>query len=787
MARSHHGGMPRAQSAASSLNASLNGSLNRTAGASSLPRLNSSAGFGGKGRQVGSPPATASTTVPGWSPQSSSPASRQSLHGGIVGAGLGGGGFAEDPFCMPDERWLGKTLLPAGHSKRNSLADTLQVTGSGALNRTMPRPDSATALPALPPAFSRPLSPKPQQQAQHLQQVLESVQSSQAPSLELGQQAIPQSYFPVDDHMFGSPLQSSRAPMPRRQVWKGSSATQPQADPFLRVVPLGQWLQELGLINDNPRATFPMRQRSAQQLDYENMLVTGRSWNGFATDPGAGTAKERAKLDRAFVEHLAMLAKTRMLPLPELGEDLQIWRLKLHDRTARKRLADLFGRHMLKKKPGLDDFGLRRRPGEDDEDASGKDKRSAGYKPSGYDSADLFGDTGGGSSASRNIGGGGGGYRPPAGRSVAPSSGKTDQIGKPEDDGTDADGAKAREASQKDLDDEEERKRRLRRQQKEGEDDANSREKTDDKDNRPQIEGAHGESDLQQTDPHGKGRDQGNFNLDSGDMKATDFEAEEPPPRGLFRIKDPGARPSSEGGTLFPSLRRGRKRGDGGEEDEDEEEEEEIEEPSPPATAPLPTKRKEFRSNLQQEFREAIRVAWERALAEVEERWTAQQGGSVTRSLMLESDVEPSELASPEGKLSEEASVDELNTEAVKLASPPDDGLGDISKPSVTSVSLMDSGEFTEEASGNRTSSEDGFFNSMSRGDDLSESTKKLRRQRYRRYLQAGARDGLSRSRARQCWKQRVEFCRRSLGSLSALGTFAEGATGSLRLAVASR
>lgn len=57
---------------------------------------------------------------------------------------------------------------------------------------------------------------------------------------------------------------------------------------------------------------------------------------------------------------------------------------------------------------------------------------------------------------------------------------------------------------------------------------------------------------------------------------------------------------------------------------------------------------------------------------------------------------------------------------------------------------------------------------------DVGETTLRLQRKRYTMRLQARTNAALARNRSRQCWGQRVETCRRSLGTLATIGTFAE-------------
>jgi len=98
-------------------------------------------------------------------------------------------------------------------------------------------------------------------------------------------------------------------------------------------VPLTTWLQEMGV-----------------DVDMSDLLVQGRSAMNHQKRQPMSHA-QRARLDRAFVEQLDRIAWERGLPLEDLTQDLQIFRLKLHDRQARRRLHDIFGAKRRKAPP----------------------------------------------------------------------------------------------------------------------------------------------------------------------------------------------------------------------------------------------------------------------------------------------------------------------------------------------------------------------------------------------------------------------------------------------------
>lgn len=129
------------------------------------------------------------------------------------------------------------------------------------------------------------------------------------------------------------------------------------AEKMLKVVPLTLWLEELGLLSHGGAALALRKQHSEGDLTrfhgvpgdlnlgLGGLLVRGKaSFNHYNTDPLPVSAQRRARLDRAFVEHLARIAQERDLrPMGDVSEELQIFRLKLHDRQARRRFHDIFG------------------------------------------------------------------------------------------------------------------------------------------------------------------------------------------------------------------------------------------------------------------------------------------------------------------------------------------------------------------------------------------------------------------------------------------------------------
>eukprot|EP00434_Breviolum_minutum_P033707 symbB.v1.2.029826.t1/scaffold3267.1/size78208/4 len=127
---------------------------------------------------------------------------------------------------------------------------------------------------------------------------------------------------------------SNVAPLRRPSAGSAAPAWQEDSeDMSQKRVPLTTWLQEMGV-----------------DVDMSDLLVQGRSAMNHQKRQPMSHA-QRARLDRAFVEQLDRIAWERGLPLEDLTQDLQIFRLKLHDRQARRRLHDIFGAKRRKAPP----------------------------------------------------------------------------------------------------------------------------------------------------------------------------------------------------------------------------------------------------------------------------------------------------------------------------------------------------------------------------------------------------------------------------------------------------
>jgi len=220
--------------------------------------------------------------------------------------------------------------------------------------------------------------------------------------------------------------------------------------------------------------------------------------------------------------------------------------------------------------------------------------------------------------------------------------------------------------------------------------------------------------------------------------------------RGLFRIKD---EPPNLGMAyyssplLFPTLKeeksRGSKSRSGGDEDPDD---------GPPISEGMPTRppsqprRKRF--NLAEEFREAIALAWERALVEVEKAWAV--GPTETTALeriakLINKDDDEEAESFAETNVGDSQSR-ELHTS---------EEAAEEDKESLEQFSSV-FGRQISEASEEESSS-------------LAEGVKRVQRMRYARRLERRTGNTALQRRTQHCWTQRVEVCRRLLLSVDRL------------------
>jgi len=182
-------------------------------------------------------------------------------------------------------------------------------------------------------------------------------------------------------------------------------------------------------------------------------------------------------------------------------------------------------------------------------------------------------------------------------------------------------------------------------------------------------------------------------------------------PRGLFRIKDSLLDP--DGALLFPQRRPTKEKTKSKETvlREDEWFQEESEKPRSSQGESRPVSRRRF--NLAEQFREALALAWQRALQSLEDQ----------RSF-------PEQREEKDEDEEDEQSSDKEFME--------------------TWTSLFSDSDSTESLS-------------------LSESAKRLQRRRYRKRLLRRTRGNQARERTTRCWTNRMEVCRRLLESVDVL------------------
>jgi len=126
---------------------------------------------------------------------------------------------------------------------------------------------------------------------------------------------------------------SSRRPgRSSRTTWRSRSNA---PDPMLRVCPLEDWFVESGLY-ERVRNVAPAREpASTPETNDPELFVTGHAFGG---DHGFDL---RRRFDRNYLEQLHNLAKCRFMPTNDVKEDLRIWHLTLLNRPTRRKLMNL--------------------------------------------------------------------------------------------------------------------------------------------------------------------------------------------------------------------------------------------------------------------------------------------------------------------------------------------------------------------------------------------------------------------------------------------------------------
>lgn len=222
------------------------------------------------------------------------------------------------------------------------------------------RPNDDRALPFMPPAFSRGLSP-PADSSPGRTGTADSVQSD-----FYGHRPVPSGASTGLSWMSrsgGSWNKKSSSPPP----WEGASSksfsrrsssssmtstriSTFQADPMLRVVSLSSWIAESGLFNqalgEYAAAAKSGGDTSVAVKDLAEMMVKGHSII-------QGSPRGSMLLDRAALEQLNRLSRVHSLPLEDVHRDLRIWQLTLHRRPERKKINLDYGRVIRRQDDGL--------------------------------------------------------------------------------------------------------------------------------------------------------------------------------------------------------------------------------------------------------------------------------------------------------------------------------------------------------------------------------------------------------------------------------------------------
>lgn len=605
------------------------------------------------------------------------------------------------------------------------------------------QPEAAHPLPSLPPAWSRPLV-----STATLSSSLVTTLRATSPSPDR------RSTSPVVSDWTASPTGSptSRSQSPRAfgtgtlTLRRLSKTLLAATDPLLRVVPLSHWLLAHGLVQPLTTSTGPSNcsfddmARATVDTDITNfrpstgsMLIKGKSF-GQGSLSGSMRPGSSDGLSRAYVERLAQMAQERGLTLAEADEDLQIFRLVLHSRQARRRMIDLgLWRSWLR--PGADTHGI---GGRADADADTAGKAGKGKKGQGDQS--LAGSAAGGHVGSGS--GGAGGLDGGAGAGGGGAAGKMSK-GELEEEERKRREAAARAATAaaagsggagggggeqgevlagggktpkggagKEVEEEKPQEKDKAEEHEEGD-----AEGADVAEARRRMNFGAGGTRSGAASPSGAtgaGATAGGGDADE-ELARRRKDDDEPWERGaLFKVKKGVSQAETDfpDGVLLPVPPQG-VHGRGEDEDEDE---------SPPVTwMPLSS----VRGGLAEEFRQAIKEAWAK--------------------ILLEAVLSP--RAAPYMAAGGTASRTSERREAVE------DVVG--ASPTITRTVHYEGG-----ADGQGDLEEDGSMRS--------------RRSRYGRRLQAQANTAVAGSRSRQRWLQRVESCKRSLGALEAVGAFAD-------------
>ncbi|CAJ1377403.1 unnamed protein product [Effrenium voratum] len=434
-----------------------------------------------------------------------------------------------------------------------------------------------------------------------------------------------------------------------------------------QTVPLNVWLQEMGVIQ------LPIG-------DLSNMLVQGRAaYNRHATDPLPMSVAKRARLDRAFVEHLGRIAQEQQLPLGDLTEDLQIWRLKLHDRQARRRLHDIFGgrRRRAPPPPNFAKVVAEEVPAPKVKDTPAPVEEELPRAP-----------------RAPRVRGGTAEVVPEEEVPVPVPVPVTPGIRKPNT-------PKKQEEEEPEVEKPETPKVQGKEEEEEEEDEI-----------RKPVSRPVTRPEPGQPTPKAKEREAPKAEV----VPAEPVEEKVPEPRGLFRVKELAAESTA---LLFPQPKPKKEKSKDPSrqvvQDADAAFQEDSENPLSSSLS-RPASQARRRMFLAEQFREAIAAAWQKALEEVNARWSFSQ----VAAREAKEDFEDEETRSPDSDQDLEA------------------------------FSSLFSGSDSQE------------------GLSLAESAKRLQRRRYRRRLLRRTGDR-TREKTARCWTQRAEACRRLLANVDCL------------------
>jgi len=520
-------------------------------------------------------------------------------------------------------------------------------------------------------------------------------------------------------------------------------------------------------------------------------------------------------LDRAFLDHLHELAFGKNLSFDDCTEDLKILKMTLHDRQARRRLLDLFGADLLAAllaKAKMGNF-LVAKKGEGDgssqgDGPDGKKKRGdydynfgpgGGRKGGRGDGADGEGRDGkGGFGGAGGMGGGAGGY------GAGGSPGGRGANGEGEfDDETDAEKAarlkrefdeKERRGSKGGLDDESEEAKAAREA---AEKEAKAKAAAAEAAERAGMSGKGGGSPGGRDGRNGAGGYGGSGSPNGMGKDGVEFFEEVlTGPQPFFKMKPAPKNLLEEWARMLlpPDLAlgsSGRVGKDGRSVSKEDGDPDSPSNKAPPSAGTMVG----LRRNMAEEFRNAVKEAW----------LTIDQSSTMTRTASCVRSTDEIKDATRPARVKEvadrtslpddlEGAMPARGTSATGGTSParsssamsgtrPQGAEGEATARMLRREKSSDlegleeggNGKVTEDEDEPEFSHEESFLSAGDMSDiDLGYSEKQLQRKRYSTRLQARTNALLSRNRPSRRWNQRVDACKRSLGSLTALSAFAE-------------